>query len=119
MGHAGVKPPDARVCRTVVVAGRDASQYDFQLLPRRRVLVPRRVASQDEWGIRQVGLDYKCGLFSFWHWHQPWGFLSVIASFLIAGWVSRRYQSSWIFLIARGVDGVFMSVMLLLVIAGH
>jgi len=57
-------------------------------------------------------------LFSFWHWHQPWGFISVIVSFLIAGWASRRYQCSWIFLIAHGVDGVFIFVMLLLVIAG-
>jgi membrane protease YdiL (CAAX protease family) len=57
-------------------------------------------------------------LFSFWHWHQPWGFLSVIASFLIAGWASRRYQCSWIFLIAHGVDGIFLFTMLLLVVAG-
>ena len=57
-------------------------------------------------------------LFSFYHWHQPWGFLSVIASFLIAGWASRRYQCNWIFVIAHGIDGVFLFVMLLLTVAG-
>ena len=57
-------------------------------------------------------------LFSFWHWNQPWGFLSVIASFAFAGWLSRRYQCNWIFLIAHSVDGVFLFVMLLLFVSG-
>jgi membrane protease YdiL (CAAX protease family) len=57
-------------------------------------------------------------LFSFYHWHQPWGFLSVIASFLIAGWASRRYQCNWIFFIAHAVDGVFLFVMLFLAVSG-
>ena len=79
----------------------------------RGVLLPKMkgVFGRWDWIINVV-------LFSFWHWHQPWGFLSVVASFLIAGWASRRYQSSWIFLIAHGVDGVFMFAMLLLVVAG-
>jgi len=57
-------------------------------------------------------------LFSFWHWNQPWGFISVIVSFCFAAWASRRYQSNWIFFIAHGADGVFLFVMLLLVVAG-
>lgn len=57
-------------------------------------------------------------LFSWYHWDQPWGFLSVIATFLIAGWASGRYQCNWIFVIAHGVDGVFLFVMLLLFVSG-
>jgi len=57
-------------------------------------------------------------LFSWYHWHQPWGFLSVIATFIIAGWASRRYKCNWIFVIAHGIDGVVMFVMLTLFIAG-
>ncbi len=57
-------------------------------------------------------------LFSGWHWHQPWGFFSVISTFLIAGWASRRYQCNWIFYIAHGIDGVVIFTMLALVIAG-
>ena len=57
-------------------------------------------------------------LFSFWHWHQPWGFLSAIVALSLAGWASRRYQCSWIFFIVHGADAVFITVMLTLVIAG-
>ncbi len=57
-------------------------------------------------------------LFSFWHWNQPWGFLSVIVSFAFAGWLSRRYQCNWIFLIAHGFDGLFLFTMLLLFVSG-
>jgi len=57
-------------------------------------------------------------LFSFWHLHQPWGFLSVIVTFSLAGWASRRYQCNWIFAIAHGIDGLFMTVLLTLVVAG-
>ena len=57
-------------------------------------------------------------LFSFWHWHQPWSILPVIASFLLAGWATRRYKSSWIFFIAHGIDGVFIFVMLVFVVSG-
>jgi membrane protease YdiL (CAAX protease family) len=79
----------------------------------RGVLLPKMkgVFGRWDWIVNVV-------LFSFWHWHQPWGFISTIASFLIAGWASRRYQSNWIFFIAHGADGVFMFVMLLLVVAG-
>ncbi|MFC1916888.1 type II CAAX prenyl endopeptidase Rce1 family protein [Chloroflexota bacterium] len=57
-------------------------------------------------------------LFSFYHWDQPWGFVSVIATFIIAGWASRRYQCNWIFYIAHGIDGIFLFTMLLLFVSG-
>jgi len=57
-------------------------------------------------------------LFSFWHWHQPWVFLSAIVALSLAAWASRRYKSNWIFFIVHGADGVFITVMLTLVIAG-
>ncbi|HUV09154.1 MAG TPA: CPBP family intramembrane glutamic endopeptidase, partial [Spirochaetia bacterium] len=79
----------------------------------RGVLLPKmnRVFGKWDWFMNVV-------LFSAWHWHQPWGFLSVIASFLIAGWATRRYKCSWIFFIAHGADGVFIFVMLLLFVSG-
>jgi hypothetical protein len=57
-------------------------------------------------------------LFSLWHWHQPWDWLTIIVSFALAGWASRRYKSNWIFAIAHGADGVFMFVMVLAVVTG-
>ncbi len=57
-------------------------------------------------------------LFSFWHLHQPWGIISTIFSFILAGWASRRYKCNWIFVITHGFIGVVIFVMLLLVVAG-
>jgi len=57
-------------------------------------------------------------LFATWHWHQPWDWLPIIASFLFAGWASRRFKCNWIFFIAHGGDGVFTLLLVLAVITG-
>lgn len=79
----------------------------------RGVLLPRMNGAFGRW-------DWLMNvvLFSFWHWHQPWSIPAVFVSFLLAGWATRRYKSSWIFFIAHGIDGVLIFVMLLMVVAG-
>jgi len=79
----------------------------------RGVLLPkmRGVFGRWDWFMNVI-------LFSFWHWHQPWGILATIFSFVFAGWLARRYQCSWIFVIAHGFVGVVIFVMFLLFVAG-
>lgn len=79
----------------------------------RGVLLPkmRGVFGRWDWFMNVI-------LFAFWHWHQPWGIIATIFSFLFAGWLSRRYQCNWIFVISHGAIGVVIFVLLLLVIAG-
>lgn len=57
-------------------------------------------------------------LFATWHWHQPWDWLAIMASFAFAGWASNRFKCSWIFFIAHGADGVFVTFLLLAVVTG-
>jgi hypothetical protein len=57
-------------------------------------------------------------LFALWHWHQPWDWLPIIASFAFAGWASHRFKCNWIFVIAHGADGVFLFLLTLAVVTG-
>jgi len=57
-------------------------------------------------------------LFSLFHWHMPWHPLSIMAAFAFSAWASRRFKSNWIFVIAHGVDGVFLFLLVLAVITG-
>ena len=57
-------------------------------------------------------------LFATWHWHQPWDWLAIMASFAFAGWASNRFKSNWIFFIAHGADGVFVTFLLIAVVTG-
>jgi membrane protease YdiL (CAAX protease family) len=79
----------------------------------RGTLLPKMQGAFGKWaGLANVVL------FATWHWHQPWDWLPIMASFALAGWASNRFKSNWIFFIAHAADGVFVTFLVIAVVTG-
>jgi membrane protease YdiL (CAAX protease family) len=80
----------------------------------RGVLLPRMSGVFGKWDWAANGL-----LFGLYHLHQPWGILgSALDGMFLYALPSRRFRSAWFGIIAHSGQGVYFTVLLLLLVLG-
>lgn len=77
----------------------------------RGVLLPRMrgVFGKWDWLANAV-------LFGFYHLHKPWAWPSIILSSLAISWPAARFKSNWLAVAVHGAEGVFMTILIVLVL---